>query len=293
MSDLLGVLTCGGSAGRQNRAALVRASGWEARLLAVLAMSGGGEEGPALDVASVMLQHCLLEGDAQSVARLHATLDLLQDGGHFSEESGRQAARVLCERASEQLAREQQAVGSACRAGGGETGQGLQRWLELVESCCACSSLQGSAACAVLAETALVSTGAGASRELFGLAVRLSLAASGAAVRLLDAGNVARREERMSEVEGVLLAGLDSVPQPMVEALAKFKSEKSKAWRAEEQLCGAVFGATGRRLQALLPLFASKFPGGATSATVLSTATMLLDTMKVGWFLLLGFFDGE
>ncbi len=296
LSDFLGLLAAGG---RSNRMALVRQSGWEARVLAVLAMSRRDEGcyAVALDVASVLLQHCLLEGDFASVGRMYATLDLLTDGGHFGqgEEEGRAAARVLSERAAEQLAKEQHAVGQALRANAtGALVECMVKWLELIEHECPPASLAGASSAAVLAETALLASGNSASAasaasssssfssHVFGICIRLSLHAVNVAVRAMDSGNVARREERMSEIEALLLAGQGEVSQPMVDALAKFKSEKSKAWRAEEQLCGSMCATSGRRLAAVLPLFGRS--GSESSAVIVSTvrwaALGVLDALK-------------
>lgn len=230
LSDLLGLLTAAGPAGRHNRAVLIRHSGWEARVLAVLAMCGpshndaNGDDSVAMDVVSVLLQHSILEGDSASVTRLFATIDLLADGGHFD---GLRECKMLSERAAEALAREQAAVVAACRSVGTES---LQKWLEIVEHICMPSSLGGAASLALLAETALIAATSSASSSsaassamsasslsLFGLCVRFTLHAVTVATRALDASNVARREERMSEIEALLLAGQTEVAQPMVE----------------------------------------------------------------------------
>jgi hypothetical protein len=219
----LSLLTTGG-AGRQNRRALIRERGWEARILAVLSVStDSSDESVAQDVVSVLLQHCLLEGESASVTRLFATLQLFGDGGHFVD--ARRVAAALCERVAEQLAREHGAVGQACRDGGAAVLGAMARWLELHEALAPPSTLPGWAQLGLLCETALVvatSGGAGqASASLFGLVLRTSLAAVACGARLLDSAS--EREQRMSEIEAVLLSGMQTVAQPMVEALAKYK----------------------------------------------------------------------
>ncbi len=222
LSDLLALLT-GGTSGRQNRRALLRERGWEARVLAVLSVSSGSsDESVAQDVVSVLLQHCLLEGDAAAVGRLFATLELFGDGGHFAD--SRKVSAKLCERVAGQLAREHAAVGQACREGGAAVLGSLGRWLDLHEALAPPSSLPAWAGLGLLCETALVvasSGGAGGSAPLFALVLRTSLAAVACGARLLDSAS--EREQRMSEIEAVLLSGMQTVAQPMVEALAKYK----------------------------------------------------------------------
>ena len=280
LSDLLSLLTAGGGGGRSNRRALVRERGWEARVLAVLSVStGSSDESVAQDVASVLLQHCLLEGESAAVARLFATLELFGDGGHFAD--ARRVAAALCERVAEQLAREHAAVGQACREGGAAALAALTRWLELHEALAPPSTLPGWSGLGLLCETALVvaSSAGQASPALFGLVLRTSLAALACGARLLDSAS--EREQRMSEIEAVLLAGMQTVAQPMVEALAKYKADKTRAWRGEEQQCAALFSAVGRRLVAVAPLFAARWPGPATAASLLNAAARLIDTLKM------------
>ncbi len=279
LSDLLALLTAGGATGRSNRRLMTLERGWEARVLAVLAMSSGSsDESVALDVASVLVQHCLVEGDAASVARLFATLELFGDGGHFKD--AKRTTRTVCERVAEQLAREHGAVGQACREA--QVLAGFIRWLDLYEGTSPPSSLQAAAALGVLCETALVvatSGNAAASPFLFSLVIRTSLATVASGVRVLDSAN--EREHRMSEIEAVLLAGETTVPQPMIDALAKYKAEKTRAWRGEEQLCSSLFSAAGRRLVAVAPLFAARHPQKETAAILISSAARLVDTLKV------------
>jgi hypothetical protein len=93
----------------------------------------------------------------------------------------------------------------------------MTKWLELHEATAPPSSLQGWAGLGLLCETALVvatSGGTGGSQALFSLVFRTSLSAVACGARLLDSAT--EREQRMSEIEAVLLAGMQTVAQPML-----------------------------------------------------------------------------
>lgn len=61
-------------------------------------------------------------------------------------------------------------------------------------------------------------------------------------------------------------------------ALARFKGEKTRAWRGEEQRVAGVLAASGRRLAAVLPLLARSSP--SSSDTLLCAAWALLQSLQ-------------
>lgn len=261
LADLLHLLTSGASA-KQNRKRFVNEKGWEGRILAVVSAcqkhhapgSNMADESLALDVVSLMLQHCLMEGDWASVSRLHATLDLFGEAGHLQQIQ--RLRQVLCGRVAEQLAAASSSVAGICRSDA-NVGSVLTKWLYIALDSFVDVDVpvQWAFAVSVLFETVLTVAGEAATSEVWSGVIRSSLHALKSACWMLDVVNIAEREEKIGEMEAVLIGQMNHVEQYLVDALAKYKLEKTTSWRQEEKLCTQVFVEVSRRLQVLVPHF--------------------------------------
>lgn len=113
---------------RANRLALLHVDGWDTRLVALIVSSAHGceQESLAVDVLSLLMQHCLMEGDWARVGRVHATMALLGSG------AAERVTALLCARVAEQLALASSEVLEACRHSEPALNT-LCRWLAFAE----------------------------------------------------------------------------------------------------------------------------------------------------------------
>ena len=272
-TDLLHLLTCHDVA-HFNRSMIVNESGWERRLVMVLVMcekSGGsaGDEAVVLDVVSVMLQHCLMEGDWSSVSRLLANLELLVSV----------SVRVkLYGKVAEQLALNVNEV-SAVMRNKSHVLSCLSKWLYDVHIILFLETdgvvpLSMMNAVATLLEAVLMLNSEKKDEMLWSVTFRIMLQCLRNACSILDAANIAEREQRMGEMEAVILGGMETVAQPVVDAISKYKAGKTKDWRREEQQCSLVFNSVSRRFHTLVPQYASRFQSESTDVLVASLSCL-------------------
>ncbi len=131
LEDLLQFLCGADAASRQNRAALVSEPGWAECVVKVLAAcvrepdaavaaataepaAEATDESLAFDLLSLLLQHCMMEGDWTSLSRVHVTLQLFGCGGNLSAVKS-SVMRSLYARVARHLAMAPVEVGSACK----------------------------------------------------------------------------------------------------------------------------------------------------------------------------------
>ena len=307
LSDLLHLLTNNDSA-LFNRRQLVGAAGWEARVLAVLASCRhhdvdeqqqqkkmdalnphlGQDESVAIDVVSVLLQHLLMEGDWESASRLHATLDFFGQRGHLKTPI--YFSKLLCGRAAEQLGGEAASVAGVCRNNRSVIAT-LSQWLKLAEmhlfsgepelanALAPSVVVQWALSLGQLCEAVVAVTLENPDFELWSQTFRVSTHTLEKCFRLLESADIMERERKMGEMEAVLLGGMDRVAQPMVDALFRYKQEKTKGWRVEEEQSSHVFNTVAKRIQKLAPQFVARFEGKSASSLLCAGAS-LVDTLS-------------
>ena len=273
--------------------------GWEARILAVLASCRAGvgeqeaaeaaevaeDESVAIDVVSVLVQHLLMEGAWESVARVHATLTFFGERGHLQTPAF--YSKLLCGRVAEQLGAEATSVAAVCR-GNPLVTQAVVRWLKLAESHLfikvneepvrlvpATQSMQWSLAMSQLCETVVLVMNEQSDFDLWSQVLRVSLLTMEQAFRLLESADIVERERKMGEMEAVLLSGMDRIAQPMVDALSEYKQEKTRGWRVEEEQSSAVFNLIAKRIQNLAPQFGARFQQQSVNPLVCVGATLV------------------